>query len=185
MATAVVAPLDLRSLLSFPSVTFLALSGSFRPSLHPRYRTSSLLRRLPTSPPLSRKRSPQVRYRICLLVPSGSTGCVSDDVWASLFPANRPGCPAQRAPRPGTPPAPGLTAGSCSYGRKFAARFFQLRLTATPCVSLRLPSSAPVGSFHPTRFCPCWAHGGGLSARARPSGLAMAGLKDRPLEFGL
>src|SRR5450631_1558137 len=25
-------------------------------------------------------------------------------------------------------------------------------------VSLRLPSSAPVGSFHPTRFCPCWAH---------------------------
>src|ERR1019366_1320265 len=31
------------------------------------------------------------------------------------------------------------------------------------CVSLRLPSSAPVGSFHPTRFCPCWAHWGGLS----------------------
>src|SRR5437660_1087279 len=25
-------------------------------------------------------------------------------------------------------------------------------------VRLRLPSSAPVGSFHPTRFCPCWAH---------------------------
>src|SRR6266403_2165783 len=25
-------------------------------------------------------------------------------------------------------------------------------------VSLRLPSSASVGSFHPTRFCPCWAH---------------------------
>jgi hypothetical protein len=23
-----------------------------------------------------------------------------------------------------------------------------------------LPSSAPVGSFHPTRFCPCWAHWG-------------------------
>jgi hypothetical protein len=21
-----------------------------------------------------------------------------------------------------------------------------------------LPSSAPIGSFHPTRFCPCWAH---------------------------
>src|SRR2546429_7937387 len=25
-------------------------------------------------------------------------------------------------------------------------------------VRLRLPSSAPIGSFHPTRFCPCWAH---------------------------
>jgi hypothetical protein len=24
--------------------------------------------------------------------------------------------------------------------------------------SLRLPSSAPIGSPHPTRFCPCWAH---------------------------
>src|SRR5687767_3465470 len=30
-------------------------------------------------------------------------------------------------------------------------------------VSLRLPSSAPVGSFHPTRFCPCWAHWGRLA----------------------
>jgi hypothetical protein len=25
-------------------------------------------------------------------------------------------------------------------------------------VSLRLPSSAPIGSFHPIRLCPCWAH---------------------------
>src|SRR5207237_10040651 len=25
-------------------------------------------------------------------------------------------------------------------------------------VRLRLPSSAPLGSFHPIRFCPCWAH---------------------------
>src|SRR6185437_14702873 len=25
-------------------------------------------------------------------------------------------------------------------------------------VRLRLPSSAPIGSFHPIRFCPCWAH---------------------------
>src|SRR5437870_9916023 len=33
-------------------------------------------------------------------------------------------------------------------------------------VRLRLPSSAPVGSFHPTRFCPCWAHpAGGLATR--------------------
>src|SRR5207302_4029024 len=25
-------------------------------------------------------------------------------------------------------------------------------------VRLRLPSSAPIGSFHPIRFRPCWAH---------------------------
>ena len=68
-----------------------------------------------------------------------------DDLWASLF-------------RASLPPAPGLTARSCSYGREFATRFLQLHLAATPCASLRLPSSAPVGSFHPTRFCPCWAH---------------------------
>ncbi len=68
-----------------------------------------------------------------------------DDLRASLF-------------RASLPPAPGLTASSYTYGREFATRFFQLRLTATPCVSLRLPSSAPIGSFHPTRFCPCWAH---------------------------
>jgi hypothetical protein len=30
----------------------------------------------------------------------------------------------------------------------------QLRLA----VRLRLPSSAPIGSFHPTRLCPCWAY---------------------------
>ncbi len=68
-----------------------------------------------------------------------------DDLWASLFGAS-------------LPPAPGLTASSCPYGREFATRFFRLRLAATPCVSLRLPSSAPIGSFHPIRFCPCWAH---------------------------
>src|ERR1022692_3646127 len=77
-----------------------------------------------------------------------------DDLWASLFVAS-------------LPPAPGLTASSCSCGREFATRFFQLRLAATPCGSLRLPSSAPVGSFHPTRFCPCWAHWGG---RPHPRG---------------
>src|SRR6202035_4528424 len=74
-----------------------------------------------------------------------------DDFWALPLPA-------------GLPPASSLTASSCSYGREFATRFFQLHLTATPCVSLRLPSSAPVGSFHPTRFCPCWAHWRTLSA---------------------
>jgi hypothetical protein len=72
-----------------------------------------------------------------------------DDLRASLFPAS-------------SPLAPGLTASFCSYGRKFALRFFQLPLAATPCGSLRLPSSAPVGSFHPTRFCPCRAHWGSL-----------------------
>jgi hypothetical protein len=68
-----------------------------------------------------------------------------DDFWASLFVAS-------------SPPAPGLTASSCSCGREFATRFFRLRLAVTPCVSLRLPSSVPIGSFHPIRFCPCWAH---------------------------
>ena len=76
-----------------------------------------------------------------------------DDPWALLF-------------RASLPPTPGLTASSCTYGREFATRFFQLRLAATPCVSLRLPSSAPIGSFHPTRFCPCWAHpAAGLTVR--------------------
>src|SRR5271154_862845 len=74
-----------------------------------------------------------------------------DDLGASLLPAS-------------LPPAPGLTAVSCSCGREFATRFFQLHLAATPCGSLRLPSSVPVGSFHPTRFCPCWAHWRTLSA---------------------
>ena len=48
----------------------------FGPSLRRHYPTSSLLRPLLTSPPLSRKRSPQVRRRICPLVPPGSTECV-------------------------------------------------------------------------------------------------------------
>jgi hypothetical protein len=42
------------------------------------------------------------------------------DLGASLLPAS-------------LPPAPGLAAGSCSYGREFAIRFFQLHLAATPC----------------------------------------------------
>jgi hypothetical protein len=36
-----------------------------------------------------------------------------DDFWASLF-------------RASSPPAPCLTASSCSFGREFAFRFFQL-----------------------------------------------------------
>ena len=139
--TVVVVPFDFSPLRGFPSVSFLALPCFFGPSLHGRYPASSLLRPLLTSPRLSSRGSPQVRCRIGPPAPPGSTLCVSDDFWASLFPAN-------------SPPAPGLAASSCSYGREFATRFFRL----TPCVSLRLPSSVPVGSFHPTRFCPCWAH---------------------------
>jgi hypothetical protein len=45
-----------------------------------------------------------------------------DDLCASLF-------------RASLPPAPGLSASSCSYGRGFAFRFFQLHLAATPCGS--------------------------------------------------
>src|SRR5277367_3141025 len=74
-----------------------------------------------------------------------------DDLWASLFVAS-------------SPPAPGLTTVSLYCGREFATRFFRLRLAATPRVSLRLPSSVPIGSFHPIRFCPCWAHDMRLSA---------------------
>lgn len=45
-----------------------------------------------------------------------------DDLWASLLPAS-------------LPPASGLTATFCTYGRKFAFRFFQFHLAATPCGS--------------------------------------------------
>ena len=53
-----------------------------------------------------------------------------DDLWASLF-------------RASLPPAPGLTASSYTCGRRFASRFFRLRLAATPCVSATV---AVVGS---------------------------------------
>lgn len=53
-----------------------------------------------------------------------------DDFWASLFGAS-------------LPPAPDLTASLCSYGREFATRFFQLRLTA---YALRFATVAVIGS---------------------------------------
>jgi len=53
-----------------------------------------------------------------------------DDLWASLF-------------RASLPPAPGLTASSCSYGRRLASRFFQLRLAATPCGSATVAVIGP------------------------------------------
>ncbi len=141
-----------------PSLAPFFSSSALRSSRH--YRPSSLLRPLLTSPPLSREEispgkvqnlSPRAVWLYLMRL---------DDLWASLF-------------RASLPPAPGLTASSCSYGREFASRFFRLHLAATPCGSLRLPSSAPIGSFHPTRFCPCWAHAAaalprGVSAQARP-----------------
>ena len=96
-----------------------------------------------------------------------------DDLWASLF-------------RASLPPAPGLAASSCSYGRRFATRFFQLHLAATPCVSLRLPSSAPIGSFHPTRFCPCWAHpAAGLQTRREASYARQERVLENPRRTGV
>jgi len=124
--TVVVVPFDFRSLPSFPSGSSLALPCSFRPSLHGRYPASSLLRRLLTSSPLSRRRSPQVRCGIFPLAPPGSTWCISDDFWASLLPASWPrGHPAGTRPHCrfvflGAPGPEGAPAG------EFAIRFFQL-----------------------------------------------------------
>ena len=129
---------------------FLSLASLFfSPSLQPRYRPSSLLRPLLSSPPLSWRRPPRVRCRICPLVPHGSTLHVLDDLLGSLFPAS-------------LPPAPGLTAVSCSYGREFAIRFFQLHLTATPCGFATVAAIGPDWLLHPIRFCPCRAHWGSL-----------------------
>ena len=78
-----------------------------------------------------------------------------DDFWASLF-------------RASLPPAPGLTASSCSCGREFACRFFRLHLAATPCGSATV---AVIGSdwllssnkILPMLGTPC----GGLVTRPR------------------
>src|SRR5688572_28955794 len=65
---------DSSSLLAPASSSFSSsVPWFFGPSLQPHYRPSSLLRPLLTSPSLSGRRSPQVRCRICLLVPTGST----------------------------------------------------------------------------------------------------------------
>ena len=153
LATAVVAP-EIRVLPFSPVSSFFSSSvlWSFGPSLPRRYSgffatTASA----DFSRPFAREISPgkvqnlssrAVRLYLMRL----------DDLGASLLPAS-------------LPPASGLAAGSYSYGREFATRFFQLHLAATPCVSLRLPSSAPIGSSHPIRFCPCWAHWRRASAR--------------------
>ena len=77
-----------------------------------------------TSPPIASGRSPQAAWLYHMRLA---------DFWASLFSAS-------------LPPASGLTASSCSYGREFAFRFFQLRLAATPCGSATVAVIGP-GSF--------------------------------------
>jgi hypothetical protein len=145
-AAALARLLDFGPFPAFPSSrSSSSVLSSFGPSLHRRCPASSLLRPLLTSARLATGRSPQVRRCLFPFAPPGSTVRVSDDCWASLLPAS-------------LPPAPGLAAGSCSCGRRFATRFFQLRLAATPCVSLRLASSPPSSTFQLVRHSPCWAH---------------------------
>ena len=137
---------DSSSLLAPASSSFSSsVLWFFGPSLQPRYQPSSLLRPLLTSLPLSPERSPQVRCRICPLAPSGSTSCV---LMTSGLRCSGPACRPHPASLPVCiPTVEGLPAASSSFTSR-------LRLA----VRLRLPSSVPIGSFHPIRFCPCWAH---------------------------
>ena len=102
---------------------------SFGPSLQRCYPPSSLLWLLLTSPPLSRRRSSQVRRCFFPFPPSGSTSDVVDGFRASLWPAS-------------LPPVRGLSAGSCSYGQWFVPRFLQLGLAAS---ALRFPTVTSIG----------------------------------------
>ena len=113
------------------SARFSASSApwSFGPSLQRRYPLSSLLWPLLTSPPFSRRRSPQVRRCFFPFIPSGSTSHVSHGFRASLWPAS-------------LPPVRGLSADSCSYGQRFVPRFLQLGLAAS---TLRFPSVTSIG----------------------------------------
>src|SRR5271157_4912076 len=79
-------------------------------------------------------------------------------------PARRPH-PASLPVR--VPTVEGLPPASFSFAS-------QLRLA----VRLRLPSSAPIGSFHPIRFCPCWAH----SAAGPPAGFGAVAVQNTPAE---
>ena len=108
---------------------------------------SSVQRPLLTSLPLSWKRSPQVRCRICPFAPPGSTWCV---LMIFGLRCSESACRPHPASLPvRVPTVESLPPGSFSFTSR-------LRLA----VRLRLPSSAPIGSFHPIRFCPCWAHSG-------------------------
>jgi hypothetical protein len=147
---------DSGSLLAPASSSFSSsVPWFFGPSLQPHYRPSSLLRPLLTSPPLSGRRSPQVRCRISPLAPTDSTGCV---LMIFGLRCSAPACRPHPASLPvRVPTVEGLPAASFSFTSR-------LRLA----VRLRLPSSVPIGSFHPTRFCPCWAH----AAAGLPAGVA-------------
>ena len=115
---------DSSSLLAPASRSFSSsVLWFFGPSLQLHCQPSSLLRPRRTPPPLSRRRSPQLRSaKVQNLSPRAAWLYTMrlDDLWASLFSAS-------------LPPAPGLAASLCSYGRGFASRFFQFRLAATPC----------------------------------------------------
>ncbi len=114
---------------------------SFGPSLQRHYPPSSLLWLVLTSPSLSRRSSPQVRCCFFPFIPSGSTSHVSDGHGASLCLAS-------------LPPVRGLSAGSCSYGRRFVPRCLQLGPRHPPrdppCGSLRLPPSVAVSTLQLT-----------------------------------
>src|SRR5258706_7111217 len=101
----------------------------FGPSLQPHYQPSLLLRPLLTSPRLSPRRSPQVRFRICSLAPTGSTWCV-------LLTLGLRCCQPACRPHPASLPVRVPTVESLlSASFSFTSR---LRLA----VSLRLPSPA-------------------------------------------
>ena len=119
---------------------------SFGPSLQRHYPPSSLLWPLLTSPSLSRRSSPQVRRCFFPFIPSGSTSHVSDGHWASLWPAS-------------LPPVRSLSAGSCSYGRKFVPRFLQL-------LALRFPTVTSIGSGEYVATHKKTAHAGHTGADA-------------------
>ena len=105
-----------------------APSGFRRPSL--------LLRPLLTPPALSGRRSPRVSALTFLPCQPALLGAPSMDFWTSRFLAR-------------SSLAPGLAAGSCSFGREFASNFFQPRPHGRCLVvQLRLPPSVPISSFH-------------------------------------
>ena len=141
-------PGDFRLFPAFPSrCSSRSVLSFFSPALPRRDPAASLLWPRRTALRLAPESAPQVRCCVCPFAPPGSTGCVAEDVWASRSPAR-------------SPPAPGLTAGSCSCGRRFAQRCFRL----SPCVSLRLASSPPSSTSQLVRLSACWAHWSGLSA---------------------
>ena len=64
-----------------------------------------------------------------------------------------------------SPPAPGLTAGSCPCGRGFAFRFLQLHLAATPCGSAKVGSITSFRISHPLETAHVGHTRGGFQTR--------------------